>query len=431
MAGETIFAEATAPGRAGISVIRLSGPQVPATLQRLTGACPAPRRAVFTAVRHPGTGAVLDRGLVLFFEEGHSFTGEAVGELQLHGSRAVVRAVLAALASEPDLRPAEPGEFTRRALHHGRMDLPQVEALADLLSAQTERQRQQAASGLDGALSKKADRWRAGLLRAAALLEASLDFADEDVPDSVVAEAQAALSPVRQDIAAEIAGIGAAEQIRDGFVVAIVGRPNVGKSTLLNAIAARDVALTSDIPGTTRDVLEVHIDLGGLPVTLVDTAGVRDTDDRVEALGVQRARDRAAQADLRVFLVEGDIEPVMAPEPQDLVVTAKADLAPGLGLSVSGLTGAGVSAVLERMQERLEGRLDAAGTATNLRQRVALEAGHAALTAAEQGLRAEPVLSDLVAEDLRRGLGALDSLIGRVGVEDLLDVVFSSFCIGK
>jgi len=425
---DTIFALASARGRAGVSVVRISGPASWETLQGLGASVPEPRRAALRRLSHRGD--VLDEALVIAFAGGASFTGEQAAELHLHGSVAVVSAVLRAL-TDLGLRPAEPGEFTRRALENGRLDLTQVEGLADLIDAETEAQRRQALRVMRGAIRERADRWRRDLIRAAALVEATIDFADEDVPVNVTPEVTALVVGVRDSLAAELAGYGASERIRDGFEVAIVGRPNAGKSTLLNALAGREAAITSERAGTTRDVIEVRMDIAGLPVTLLDTAGVREAEDEIEAIGVARARERAEGADLRVFLVEGSDAPVMAPRGDDLVVRAKADVgAKGDGLAVSGVTGEGLSELTAEIGRRLQQRTGGGALILRERHRSAVGRAQAALSAALDGLAAGGG-SELVAEDLRSAIRSLESLVGRVDVEHLLDDIFASFCIGK
>lgn len=426
---DTIFAPATARGRAGVAVVRLSGPRAPAAAEALCGTLPPVRRAAVRTLSWQGED--LDQALMLVFEEGASFTGEAVVELQLHGSPAVMAAVLRALSAQPGLRLAEPGEFTRRALERGRLDLAQVEGLADLLSAETEAQRRQAQRVLAGAVGRRAEGWRRRLVRAAALLEATIDFVEEDVPEEVRPEVSALLAAVRADMAAELSGVGAAERVRDGFEVAIVGRPNAGKSTLLNALAGREAALTSSVAGTTRDVIEVRMDIAGLAVTLLDTAGLRESGDAVERMGVERARTRAAAADLRLFLVApGEAPDGVTLGPEDLVVVGKADLHPEIAGAVSGLTGQGLDELVTRIGALLGQRAATAGTITRVRHQAALIRADAALSAAERALEAGMGV-ELVAEDIRGAMRALDALVGRVDVEHILDEVFSSFCIGK
>ncbi|MGH1446043.1 MAG: tRNA uridine-5-carboxymethylaminomethyl(34) synthesis GTPase MnmE, partial [Cognatishimia sp.] len=332
---DTVFALATAPGKAGVAVVRVSGPAVADVAAALFGELPAPRMASLKVLCDAG-GVRLDQALVLYFEQGRSFTGEEVLEFHLHGSIAVVNRVLRVLGDLNGLRLAEAGEFTRRALENGCLDLAQVEGLADLIDAETEAQRRQALRVLSGDLGKVAERWRSDLIRAAALIEATIDFADEDVPVDVTPEVEALLNGVLSVLAKEISGVETAERIRTGFEVAIVGAPNVGKSTLLNALAGREAAITSEFAGTTRDVIEVRMDLSGLPVTLLDTAGLRDTDDHVEGIGIERAKERAVAADLRVFLIEDGQSPDFEPLAGDIVVAAKADTLSDVRNAVSG-----------------------------------------------------------------------------------------------
>lgn len=426
---DTIFALATAPGKSGVAVVRVSGPAAWTAGERLAGALPEPRVAGLRRLRDAEDG-YLDEGLVLCFPEGASFTGEAVVEFQLHGSVAVVRAVLATLGAMPELRQADPGEFTRRALENGRLDLTQVEALADLIESETETQRQQALTALDGALGARVEAWRSDLVRAASLLEAVIDFADEDVPEDVSLEVLGLIDRTISSLSSELSGFESAERVRTGFEVAIVGAPNVGKSTLLNALAGRDAAITSDVAGTTRDVIEVRMDLGGLAVTLLDTAGLRETDDKVEAAGVARARARAARADLRVFLVEaGDVRDELCRE-GDLTYLAKADII-GTPEGVSGLTGFGLDRLLADLRNALEDRAAGAGLVTRERHRAAIALGLDRLLAARPVVERGPDVYDLAAEEVRGAIRGLDALIGRVDVESLLDEIFASFCLGK
>lgn len=342
----------------------------------------------------------------------------------------MVRRVLSCLAEVPGCRGAEPGEFTRRAMESGRLDLTQVEALADLIEAETEAQRRQAQQALSGALGARVATWRADLVRAAALLEAVIDFADEDVPEDVSPEVLELLARVRGGLCDEVRGAGAAERVREGFEVAIVGPPNVGKSTLLNRLAGREAAITSDIAGTTRDVIEVRMDVRGLPVTFLDTAGLRDAQDEIEEIGITRARDRAAGADLRLFLLEsaGNVAGV-AQQSEDIVVLAKADLHGGDG--VSGLTGAGVEDLLGRVAEVLEKRAGQSGLATRERHRAAMVGADSALEMAEALVVRGTEAYDIGAEEVRVAIRTLEALVGRIDVEDLLDEIFASFCLGK
>jgi len=427
---DTIYATATARGRSGLAVVRISGPAAFTAGASLCGSLPAPRIAGLRRLNW--AGELLDEALVLCFAEGASFTGETVVELQVHGGPAVLGAVLLALSEQPGLRLAEAGEFTRRALENGVLDLAQVEGLADLIDAETEAQRRQAVRVLSGAVGDRVEGWRRDLIRAGALLEATIDFADEDVPVDVSPEVLALIDGLTADLGREAAGVTAAERIRDGFEVAIVGAPNVGKSTLLNQLAGREAAITSEIAGTTRDVIEVRMDIAGLPVTFLDTAGLRETDDRLEQAGIDRALSRAEAADLRVFLTEGGEVPRLLLRDEDIVVFGKSDTKPVIiGLSVSGRTGDGVSELMTRIGEILQRRVASAGALVRERHRIAVTSAIAALVEA----RAEVVRGDsrveLAAEHLRRAVRSLDALVGRVDVDDLLGEIFASFCIGK
>lgn len=424
---DTIFALATAAGRAGLAVIRLSGTVAMEMAGALAG--PLPEKGRSLRRLHDASGHVLDEALVLTFPKGASFTGETVVELHLHGSPAVVQAVLNALSANGRGRPAEAGEFTRRALENGRLDLAQVEGLADLLAAETEAQRRQAMRVMTGALGEIAARWRSALVRARALIEATIDFADEEVPVDVSPEVRALIMPVRSDMLHLAQGTRMAERIRAGFEVAIVGAPNAGKSTLLNRLAGREAAITSAFAGTTRDVIEVRMDLGGLPVTLLDTAGIRETDEPIEQMGIRRAIDRAATADLRVHLVDGAIAPVMDITTGDIVCVAKDDT--GLQGGVSGVTGAGVDRLVAAIADRLQVLSAGAGLATRERHRLAMVQAVANLDLVLHLLPESVERADEIAEELRLATRAVDSIVGRVDVEDILDVVFASFCIGK
>ena len=426
---DTIFALATARGKAGVAVVRISGPRAWAAAEMLAGSLPVPRQAGLRRLRLAGDE--LDEAVVLCFAAGASFTGEEVAELHVHGAVATVAAILRALSGIEGLRLAEPGEFTRRALENGRLDLAQVEGLSDLIEAETEAQRKQALAVLSGSVGQVVEDWRARLIRAAALLEATIDFADEEVPVDVSPEVTTLIDGVIAALRDQIARVGAAERVREGFEVAIVGRPNAGKSTLLNALAGREAAITSEIAGTTRDVIEVRMDLGGLAVTLLDTAGLRETGDVVEAIGVERALARAAQADLRIFLLDGAEVPLLLPEPGDLVVQGKADLHPGEGLAVSGKTGAGLDRLVTEVTARLQDRAAAAGVMTRERHRVAMERAFQALESARNEVLRGSDRVELASEGLRQAARALESMVGRVDVEHLLDEIFASFCIGK
>lgn len=426
---DTIYALATARGKAGVAVIRISGSLAWDAARALAGSLPEPRMAGLRKLRLEGEE--LDEAVVLCFERGASFTGEEVAELHIHGAVATVSAVLRALGQIEGLRLAEPGEFTRRALENERLDLAQVEGLSDLIEAETEAQRKQALKVLSGAVGDLVEDWRSKLIRAGALIEATIDFADEEVPVDVSPEVLELIDAVASGLRDELRRIGAAERIREGFEVAIVGRPNAGKSTLLNALAGREAAITSEIAGTTRDVIEVRMEIGGQAVTLLDTAGLRETEDVVEAIGVERALGRARQSDLRLFLLDSAEVPLIAPEPGDLVVHGKADVAPADGLSVSGKTGEGLTELLASIEARLADLSEGAGVMTRERHRVAMAHAFGALESARDEVLRGSDRSELAAESLRQAAWALEALLGRVDVENLLDEIFSSFCIGK
>ena len=426
---DTIFALATANGKAGVAVVRVSGPDAFSAAEALAGDIPAPRRAALRKLRDP-SGAVLDEALVLYFASGASFTGEPVVEFHLHGSVAILRSVLRVLADLPGFRMADPGEFTRRALDHDRLDLTQVEALADLIEAETESQRVLAMTVFSGALGRMVEDWRAELIAAASLLEVTIDFADEEVPVDVSDDVRTGLLRVRADLDRQLSGMSAAERIRSGFEVAIVGRPNVGKSSLLNALAGRDAAITSEHAGTTRDVIEVRMEIAGLPVTLLETAGLREAEDPVERLGIARARDRAETADLLVFLLgEGD-EPELEVRPGDLIRQSKADLS-GDPQAISSLTGQGIEQLLTDLGTTLSERVQRSSLATRERHRVAFLEGRDCLDAALRLLDLGPERYDVASEEVRVAIRRLEALIGRVDVEKLLDHIFASFCLGK
>lgn len=426
---DTIFALASARGKAGVSVIRISGPLAFEAGRILAGELPNPRVAGLRHLRLDGE--LLDEAVVLTFEHGSSFTGEMVVELHVHGAIATVTAVLRALEQINGLRLAEPGEFTRRALENGRLDLSQVEGLSDLIESETEAQRKQAIRVLSGAVGKVADRWRIDMIRAAALIEATIDFADEEVPVDVSPEVLSLIEGVLTEISDEIRRVAASERIRDGFEVAIVGEPNAGKSTLLNALAGRDAAIVSEIAGTTRDVIEVRMDLGGIAVTLLDTAGLREATDVIEKIGIDRAIERAEAADLRLFLLAEDDVPLLTPRDGDLVVRGKADLRTGSGLSVSGKTGAGIDVLIIEITRVLSDRAAGAGVMTRERHRAAMLVAQGAMESAKNEVLRDSDRAEMAAEDLRTAVRALEALVGRVDVEHLLDEIFSSFCIGK
>ncbi len=425
---DTIFAVATAPGRSGVAVIRISGTRAREAAEALVGPLPGHGRSLRKVTGR--SGAIIDEGLVLTFAEGQSYTGEATAELQLHGSAAVLAAVLAELGARDGCRLAEAGEFSRRAMENGRLDLAQAEGLADLLDAETEVQRLQAMRVFSGGLSHLSETWRRDLLRAAALLEATIDFADEDVPVDVAPEVLSLLGSVRASLTKEATGVPVAERVREGFEVAIVGRPNVGKSTLLNRLVGRDAALTSQVAGTTRDIIEVRVDIAGLPVTFLDTAGLREGTEGVEALGIARGRERAMAADLRVHILEAGEAPPVDTLADDIVVVGKRDV-DGSGSGVSGLTGAGVDVVVQRIGAILSGRVASVGGATQQRHRARILEATAALDRATSEMLRHGPAAEIVAADVRTAIRSIGALVGRIDVEDVLGEIFSRFCIGK
>ena len=437
---ETLFAPASGFGRAAVSVIRVSGPAAGPVLVALSGPLPPPRRLSLRTLRDPADGMELDRALVAWFPGPGTYSGEDMAELHLHGGTAVRMGVLTALARMPGCRAAGPGAFTRRAVLNGRMDLAEAEAVADLIDAETEGQRRQALRQLDGALSRQVAAWRDEAIDCLAAAEAALDFSDEgDVDDAGLdAALYSRAAALRQAIATALHDGRRGERLRDGFFVVLAGAPNAGKSTLLNALSRRDVAIVSDVPGTTRDAIEVRLDLGGLPVVLVDTAGLRDTAEPVEAEGIRRSRARIGAADLVLALVppDGVMPDLSEARVRTLPVHTKADLFAGSpqavppgALAVSARTGAGMEALLDAIQGELEAGLGAGDALiTRARHRAALESciGHL-----DRLLASEGTLPELAAEDLRLAVRSLGEVGGHVGVEDVLDRLFSGFCIGK
>jgi tRNA modification GTPase len=432
---DTIFAAASGFGRAAVSVVRISGPASRRILETLAGGVPEPRRLSLRLLREPGTGDILDQALVAWMPRPGSFTGEDQAELHIHGGIATRAAVLRSLGAIEGCRPAEAGEFTRRAFLNGRMDLSRVEGLADLIDAETEAQRRQAMRQLDGSLGVLVEGWRESLLQALALAEAALDFSDEgDVPEELEAEVVSLASSVREAMRAALAQPGG-ERLREGFVVVLAGSPNAGKSTLLNALARRDVAIVSPIAGTTRDVIEVRCELKGLPVIFVDTAGLRDSPDPVEQEGVARARARAAGADLVLWLRAPDEPAGSPPEGRHvLTVGTKTDIGTaiaGSNLMVSARTGAGMTALLDRVAEAAQAGLGCGDAIlTRERHRSVLTRAEGALGRALELMVSGGAL-ELAAEELRLAARAVGEITGRVDVEDVLDRLFSAFCIGK
>ncbi|HVT24578.1 MAG TPA: tRNA uridine-5-carboxymethylaminomethyl(34) synthesis GTPase MnmE [Rhizomicrobium sp.] len=428
---DTIFALSTAPGRSGVAIVRVSGPQAGSALETLSGETrPQARMAALRRLR--GVAGEIDRGLVLWFEAPASFTGEDCAEFHVHGGRAIVEAMLQALSALAGLRPAEPGEFTRRAVENGKLDLTRAEALADLIDAETEGQRRQALKQYEGSLYALYESWRTRLIAAAAWAEAAIDFSDEEIPEDVLARVRTAIREIVEEIQQHLDDRHRGELVRDGIYLTVIGKPNVGKSSLVNALARRDVAIVSEIAGTTRDIIEVRLNLGGYLVTLADTAGLRETSDAIESEGVRRALARAEAADLVILLQDGTAAKPAAFEGADLVVWNKADLPwpqPREGLRLSLKTGEGLDALVAALTEKVQQKLEAPAEAppiTRARHRHALE--EAALALERALATAEP---ELTAEDVRLAMRAIGRITGKVDVEDLLDVIFRDFCIGK
>lgn len=442
---DTIFALATPPGRAALAVVRCSGPESSLILQAIAGPLPLPRRASLRRLRERPGGEVFDEALILWFAGPASFTGEDAFELHLHGGSATVAAATHAL-SNLGARFAEPGEFSKRAFQAGKLSLVQAEAIADLVDAESDAQRRQALDQLGGALDTIHSEWRAKLIEVAALLEAQVDFPDEDLPETL-ATAGAAIQSLAEDMQMrELSRRG--EQVREGFRIALIGAPNAGKSSLLNAMLGRDAAIVTSVPGTTRDVIEAPLMIAGYKVLIADTAGLRSTDDVIEAEGVRRARAWADAADLRLLLLDGsarrsdDHELATALKEGDLVLVSKSDLpiAEGPGeqslapstqtLSVSVVDGTGLESLRGRLEALIVGRLSGSDfpAVTRARHRDQLNAATEALAAAVEGLMLGP---ELAAEDVRRASQALRAIVGEVGVDDVLGGVFDTFCIGK
>ena len=427
---DAIFAQATATGPAGVSIIRLSGRQAFDIASKFCK-IPSCGRLALRLIKDPN-GDLIDRALVLCFDQGASFTGEKVVEFHVHGGLATVSKLLAELSKNDGCRLALPGEFTRRALENGNLDLNQVEALADLIEAETELQRKQAIKVLDGHFTETGRVWKENLLRAVALLEASIDFSDDEIPDDLHIEVRSIVEATVGSITAMLERSIMASKIRQGFTVAIIGAPNVGKSTLLNSIAGRDVAITSDIAGTTRDVIEVRIDLNGLPVTFMDTAGLRDTDDYIEKLGISMSYRRSEVADVRVFLVDSDKDELLiAKKPGDIVVHSKADTKEVAGLAVSGKTGEGLSNLLKLISKKLSQETTSDVAAIRERHIDGLKAANDCLSKTKVFLRQDPLPYELACQELYFACTQLDFVFGKIDVESVLDEIFSSFCLGK
>ena len=445
---DTIYALSTPPGRSGVAVVRVSGGAAREVIHTLAAPLPEPRYAALRRITTPG-GEVIDQGLVLWFAAPATETGEDMAEFHLHGSRAVISALLEALGTMPGLRPAEPGEFARRAFENGKMDLTAVEGLADLVDAEAGAQRRQALRQLAGEVGKVYEGWRQALVEVLALVEAGIDFSDEsDVPETVWQEARPKLENLADEMARHLADDRRGERIREGATVVVAGPPNAGKSSLLNALARRDVAIVSEIPGTTRDVIEVRLDLGGMAATVVDTAGLREAGDAIEAEGVRRAEAQIAGADLVLWVfdvTEGPGKPPEAPgevpvwpvankcdlvdENAAIISANESAIGPG-SAKISAITGAGVDELVAALTEEL-GRINTGEAPLITRERHRREIATAESVLRRALMNDYEAMPDLVAEDLRTAATALGRIVGRIDVEDVLDSIFRDFCIGK
>jgi tRNA modification GTPase len=453
MKRDTIAALATGAGRAGVAIVRVSGPQSRDVLKSLCPMrFPKAREATHARFVDQRDDSIIDEGVALFFENPASFTGEDVAELHVHGGAAVIAAIIDACLRVDGVRIAEPGEFTRRAFENGKLDLAEAEGLADLIDAETEGQRKQAVRQMSGALSALYESWRAQLIEAAALIEAEIDFPDEDLPDRLAERAGPILQTLEAEMTRHLKDAHRGERVRDGYRIAIVGPPNAGKSSLLNALARREAAIVSEIPGTTRDVVEVRLVLAGFPVWVADTAGLREAADAIEAEGVRRALERAEEADLRIAL-----DPVLPVGPTgstghtgltealrdgDILVRSKSDLGPTgstvgptgrtdlLTLPVSAKTGQGVAELEAALTARVAAALgrQEAPALTRSRHRRLVQDARLDISRAQAAIVVGP---EYAAEDVRQAARAIGRLTGRIDVEDLLDEIFSNFCIGK
>lgn len=440
---DTIFAPATPPGRSGVAVLRISGARAGEVFSFFSLPPPSPRTASLVRLVNPLTGDPVDRALALYFPAPASFTGEDVVELHLHGSHAVMQEMMALLGSIEGFRPAEAGEFSRRAFYHDKMDLTQAEAIADLIDAETQAQKRQALRQMEGSLSLECERLRQTIIQTRAHLEAHLDFPDEEIPQDVLDSLDAEIRDVRDHITRLLGDSKTGEKIREGYYAVLLGIPNAGKSSLLNALVRRDVAIVSEIAGTTRDVIEVHLDMGGYPLTLADTAGLRSNTENIEAEGIRRALMKAENADFRLVVIDASLPRSRQDlilthlRPDDVLILNKSDVSPlyvdefldlPSPLAISAATGDGMEHLISVLKQRMEERLSGGQTAliTRARHRHAFEA---ALLCLEHALAQET--PELKGEELRLASQQLGKIVGAIHIEDVLDVVFSSFCIGK
>jgi len=427
---DTIYALATPLGRAGVAVVRVSGPDAFISLHSLCNDIRIKPRKTMLCDLYTQEGLHLDKALVLPFKGPHSFTGEDVVELHLHGSIAVIQKTLETLSKITNFRQALPGEFTRRAFSNEKLDLAEIEGLADLIEAETEAQRVQALKVLSGKLGERAQEWRSMIIKAMALIEVTIDFADEDVPTDVSEDVKSILTNIINDLSFESTGINVAERIRVGFEVAIVGKPNVGKSTLLNTLAGREAAITSEQAGTTRDIIEVKMDLDGLPVTMLDTAGLRETNNSIETKGIRKAIERANSSDLVILLTDDGKKLQEIKNPNILTFISKCDNG-DMKNGLSAVTGFGIDNMLDTVKKELRNNVQNQGVATRFRHKEAIDSSINKLIKAKKFVTDGSAFYDLAAEELRQTAYTLDELFGKIDVEKVLDEIFSSFCLGK
>ena len=430
---DTIFALSTVPGKSGIGIIRLSGPLAFSVLQELSRPVPEFRKTVLRKLRYKKE--LIDEAIIICNCKGKSFTGEDTVEFQLHGSQAVIRKLLNILGNFDKLRPAIPGEFTRQALYNNRLDLSQVEGLADLLNAETETQRKQSLRLFSGILGTKVNRWRKKILRVLSLSEVMIDFSEEDVPMDTKKQIKKIISEILLELKSELRGYRASEIVRTGYNVSLIGKPNTGKSSLLNYLLGSERSIVSEIPGTTRDIIDVSIDIKGTKVNFFDTAGIRKSNDTIEKIGVQRALDHAKKADLRIFLLNPQDNPKdfgIKITKDDLLMTAKCDIQnERLYKGISSITGEGVDYLIDGIFCRLNKDISNAGLIVNERHKTAISKTIVLLESAKSYLSESNFEIEVLVEELRMAMRALDILIGKVDIEDVLGDIFSLFCLGK
>lgn len=429
---DTIFGCATAYGKSAIAVFRISGKKSWDIVEKLAGDLPHKERHLEVKWLKTPSGDFLDQAMIVIFNENNSFTGEKLAELHIHGSLAVINSINSILSEIPRVRFAEAGEFTQRALKNDRLNLAEIEGLGDLLAAETEAQRRQSLRLLRGEMGKKVEKWREKLLKICALSEAIIDFPEEDIPQNIYNDIKILLDELLKNLTKEIEGIYWAERVRNGFEVAIVGLPNSGKSTLINAIAGRDIAIISETPGTTRDIIELHTEIKGMPITFIDTAGQRDAIDKIEKIGIKKAKERSENADLRIILTEKEDISEIFYEEGDLIYNSKADIKKESSFpKISGKTHEGIAEMLEKIGEIMSVRANSVGVAVNSRHHYVIKNAIKSLETAKNQLDKADYPIEIIAENLRNGMNALESLIGVIGIEQVLEQIFSKFCIGK